>query len=112
VAANAGLTGAIVVVTPQDVAHLDAKKVIELWRRAEVPVLGGVENMSGLACPHCGERIDVFPPVAPDRSIWAMGVEPLASLPIDPAIAAAADAGRIPGAPFAALADAVAARLD
>src|SRR5438067_10903034 len=52
------LTGAIVVVTPQDAAHLDAKKVIAMFESDGVPVLGGVENMAGMACPHCGERVD------------------------------------------------------
>jgi ATP-binding protein involved in chromosome partitioning len=80
------LSGAIIVVGPQDAAHLDAKRVVELFRLRHVPVLGGVENMSGLSCPHCGEAIDVFPRVEDDRSLWALGVRRLATLPIDPAI--------------------------
>src|SRR5262249_24592992 len=80
------LSGAIIVVGPQDAAHLDAKRVVELFRLRHVPVLGGVENMSGLSCPHCGETIDVFPRVEEDRSLWALGVRRLATLPIDPAI--------------------------
>ena len=80
------LAGALVVVGPQDAAHLDALKLIDLLRDSNVRVLGGVENMSGLVCPHCGETIDVFPRVADDRSLWTLGVRLLATLPIDPAI--------------------------
>ena len=76
------LAGAIVVVTPQDVAHLDARKVLDLCKRARVPVIGGIENMAGLACPHCDERIDVFPRVAQERSVWAQGVERLGDDPL------------------------------
>jgi ATP-binding protein involved in chromosome partitioning len=88
------LSGALVVVSPQDVAHLDARKVLDLLRGGGVRVLGGVENMSGFACPHCGERIDVFPSVADGRSIWADGVERLGAIPLDPELARAGDAGR------------------
>ncbi len=87
------LAGAVVVVTPQDVAHLDARRVLDLCRRAKVPVLGGIENMDGLACPHCDERIDVFPRVREDRSIWRAGVERLGSIPLDPSVAADGDLG-------------------
>ena len=87
------LAGAIVVVGPQDVAHLDAKRVLELFRDQGVRVLGAVENMCGFACPHCGERLEIFPRVAEDRSVWADGVRPLGSIPLDPAVAAAGDRG-------------------
>jgi ATP-binding protein involved in chromosome partitioning len=81
------LDGVLLVVGPQDVAHLDAKKVVTLVRDADVPLLGAVENMSGFVCPGCGETHDVFPPVQPERSLWADGVERLAKLPLDPAYA-------------------------
>jgi ATP-binding protein involved in chromosome partitioning len=87
------LSGAIVVVTPQDVAHLDARKVLDLCKRASVPVLGGIENMDGLVCPGCDERIDVFPRVAEDRSIWSHGVVKLGAIPLDPSVASAGDRG-------------------
>lgn len=78
------LAGAVVVVGPQDVAHLDARKFLDFLRGADVPVLGGVENMSGLVCPHCGGRIDVFAPAAADRAIWSDGVPLLGRVPLDP----------------------------
>jgi ATP-binding protein involved in chromosome partitioning len=94
----------LLVVGPQDVAHLDAKKVVTLLREADVPVLGAVENMAGLACPHCGQQIELFPPVAAERSLWHDGVARLASIPLDPALAR--PNGGPPG-PFFDLADAV-----
>jgi ATP-binding protein involved in chromosome partitioning len=78
------LAGAVVVVGPQDVAHLDGRKFVDFLRSADVRVLGGVENMSGMACPHCGERIDVFPPVSANRAIWSHGVRLLGRIPLDP----------------------------
>lgn len=93
IAASAELDGALVVVTPQDVAHLDAKKVVEMLQRARIKILGGIENMTGLRCPHCGEQVDVFPPARRDRSIWSLGIECLLKLPLDPAMAEASDEG-------------------
>jgi len=78
------VAGAVVVVGPQDVAHLDARKFVDFLRGASVRVLGGVENMAALECPHCGERIDVFPPVAAERAIWADGVPLLGRISLDP----------------------------
>jgi ATP-binding protein involved in chromosome partitioning len=84
--ATMGLTGAIIVVGPQDAAHFDARKLLALLRDADVAVIGAVENMSGLRCPHCGELIDVFVPVADERSLLRE-VELLVSIPLDPAFA-------------------------
>jgi ATP-binding protein involved in chromosome partitioning len=84
--ATAGLAGAIVVVGPQDAAHLDARKLLTMLRDANVPVLGAIENMRGLRCPHCGEVVEVFPPVAEERSILRE-LPLLGSLPLDPSFA-------------------------
>jgi ATP-binding protein involved in chromosome partitioning len=78
--------GAIVVVGPQDVAHLDARKFLDFLRDASVPALGGIENMSALVCPHCGELIEVFAPVSQERSIWSDGTAMLGRIPLDPAL--------------------------
>jgi ATP-binding protein involved in chromosome partitioning len=88
------LGGALIVVGPQDVAHLDGRKVLDMLRSAGVRVIGGVENMAGLVCPHCGEVVEVFPPAPEERSLWAAGVTRLGSLPLDPAVARAGDEGR------------------
>jgi ATP-binding protein involved in chromosome partitioning len=94
VAERLQLTGALLVVTPQDVAHLDAKKVVAMFERSRVPVLGAVENMSGLRCPCCATDIDVFPRVAEERSLWARGIECLGRIPLDPSVASAGDRGQ------------------
>jgi ATP-binding protein involved in chromosome partitioning len=88
------LSGAILVVTPQEVAHLDGKKALQHYRRAGIPILGGIENMSSFLCPHCGEPTDLFARVAPSRSIWEMGVEKLGAIPWDVSICRAGDTGR------------------
>jgi ATP-binding protein involved in chromosome partitioning len=87
-----GLSGTVVVVTPQDVAHLDAKKVITMYRNAGARLLGGVENMSGMSCPHCDGHLDIFPRVREERSIWSMGVDRLGAVPLDPAVGASGNA--------------------
>ena len=87
------LTGALIVVTPQDVAHLDGRKALAMFRQSEVPVIGGVENMSGLACPHCAEHIEVFPRVEEDRSIWSSDVKLLARIPMEQTVSSAAEQG-------------------
>ena len=91
--ARLALSGAVIVVTPQDVAHLDARQVLDLCKRANVRVLGGIENMDGLVCPRCDERIDVFPRVSDERSIWNHGVQKLGTIPLDPSVASAGDRG-------------------
>jgi ATP-binding protein involved in chromosome partitioning len=54
------LAGAVIVSTPQDIALIDARKGLNMFRKTAVPVLGIVENMSYFLCPHCGERSDIF----------------------------------------------------
>lgn len=110
------LDGALLVVTPQDVAHLDAKKVYTMLAQAKVPVLGGVENMAPFPCGSCGHAIELFPPTSHERSIWAAGVPRLASIPFTLQLAKAAAEGRPPddgasGTAFRALALAVADAL-
>jgi ATP-binding protein involved in chromosome partitioning len=87
------LTGALIVVTPQDLAHLDAKKVLTMFRNGNVKILGGVENMEGLVCPHCSERFDLFPKVTDERSVWSLGIDKLGSVPMDPIVASSGDLG-------------------
>ena len=112
-------TGALIVVGSQDAAHLDAKKVVSMFREQGVPVLGGVENMHSLECPHCQRDVEIFPTVRPSRAIWAAGVERLAEFPFEPRLAQEAERGRplLVAAPesaqaerFRALAERVAAR--
>jgi ATP-binding protein involved in chromosome partitioning len=81
------LDGAVVVVGPHDVTHLDAQKFIDFLRGAGVRVLGGIENMSGFSCPHCGERVDLVERVSLARSIWSADVLELGRVPLDPSLA-------------------------
>jgi len=110
------LDAAVVVVGPQDVSHLDAKRVLELFAESGTRVLGAVENMAALVCPHCGETVHVFGHVPEERSLWALDVTKLASIPLDPAVAsrepvllAAPDSA--PGRAFTAIAEQIAAAL-
>jgi ATP-binding protein involved in chromosome partitioning len=81
---------AVVVVTPQDVAHLDNRRVLTALDAAGVRLLGGVENMSGLHCPGCGSHVELFSRVARDRSIWANGLPRLGTVPWATGLPAAA----------------------
>ncbi|HVV35189.1 MAG TPA: P-loop NTPase [Acidimicrobiales bacterium] len=76
-----GMAGCLVVTTPQDVSHLDARKLLSLLRYRGVRVLGGVENMAAFRCPCCDAEIALFRPTPPDRAIWSASVPNLASIP-------------------------------
>ena len=86
--------GVVLVTTPQDVARLDAGRALAAFQSAKVPVLGVVENMAYLVCPHCGERIEVFHRGRVPRAVADGSVPLLAEIPLDPALSAAADSGR------------------
>ena len=88
------LDGAIVVTTPQKVAAVDVRKSITFCRQLNVPVLGVVENMSGFACPKCGEISAVFSAGGGKRIAVDMGVPFLGSIPIDLVITESCDNGR------------------
>ncbi len=89
------LDGAIIVTTPQELALTDVRKCITFCRELNLPVLGVVENMSGLVCPHCGKLIDVFGPGGGgERMAQEMGVPSLGRIPFDPQVVEASDAGK------------------
>jgi ATP-binding protein involved in chromosome partitioning len=90
---TAPITGAIVVTTPSDVSLEDARKAVAMFHQVRVPVLGIVENMSYLDCPHCGERIDVFSHGGGRRTAEQLGVHFLAELPLDPKVRIGGDTG-------------------
>lgn len=92
-AQTAGLTGGVLVSTPQDVSLADVRKAIGMFRKVNVPILGLVENMSGYVCGHCGERADIFGrggavALAKEQSIPLLG-----EIPIDLEIRRGGDAG-------------------
>ena len=87
------LDGAVMVTTPQDVSTGDVRRGVKMFERVNTRVLGIVENMSGLACPHCGEPIDVFGSGGGEKLATEMKLQFLGRVPLDPAVAAAGDAG-------------------
>ncbi len=90
---TAPVTGAIVVTTPSDVSLEDARKAIHMFHQVKVPIVGIVENMSYLLCPHCTERIDVFSHGGGRRTAQEMQVHFLAELPLDPQVRIGGDSG-------------------
>jgi Mrp family chromosome partitioning ATPase len=87
------IDGAVVVTTPQDVALADVRKSISFCGQLNMPVLGVIENMSGLVCPHCGETIDVFKTGGGETMALEMSVPFLGRVPMDPGIVTAGDDG-------------------
>ncbi len=85
--------GAIIVTTPQDVALLDSRKTVTFAQALKMPVLGVVENMSGLICPHCGKVIDLFKTGGGERAAAEMGVPFLGRVPLDPNVVLGGDDG-------------------
>ena len=115
---TAPITGAIIVTTPSDVSLEDARKAVHMFHQVRVPILGMVENMSFLNCPHCHERIDVFSHGGGRRTAAEMQVNFLAELPLDPQVRIGGDTGspivlrKGEGEPYLELARNAAARCD
>ncbi len=87
------LAGAVIVTTPQDVALIDARKGLAMFRKVNVPVIGIVENMSSFVCPHCGTVTDIFKKDGGKRTADLLGTAFLGAIPLDPEIVAGGDAG-------------------
>ncbi|HEX8578825.1 MAG TPA: Mrp/NBP35 family ATP-binding protein, partial [Allosphingosinicella sp.] len=90
--------GAVIVSTPQDLALMDATRAIDLFRTMNVPILGLVENMSGYACPHCGEVSDPFGAGGAEAAARVLSIPFLGRVPLAMAIRQASDAGTPPAA--------------
>ncbi len=93
-AQNVPLSGAVIVSTPQDLALIDARRAIAMFRQVQVPLLGIVENMSYFVCPHCGGRTDVFAHGGARKEAERLGVPFLGEIPLDMAIRVNSDDGR------------------
>ncbi|HEX9902962.1 MAG TPA: Mrp/NBP35 family ATP-binding protein [Acidobacteriota bacterium] len=91
-------TGAIIVTTPQEVSILDSRKAVIFAMKLNLNILGIIENMSGLSCPHCGRRINLFKTGGGETTALELGVPFLGRIPIDPRIVVSGDEGK----PFAA----------
>ena len=110
------LTGAVIVSTPQDIALLDARKGLNMFRKVDVPVLGIVENMSYFACPKCGEVTHIFDHGGARKVSDQLGMEFLGEVPLDLAIRETSDGGQPivisqPESPHAEAFMAIAARI-
>jgi Mrp family chromosome partitioning ATPase len=107
---------AIVVTTPQAVSLLDIRKSITFCRQLSMPIVGIVENMSGMKCPHCGRMIELFGAGGGERTAAEMGVSFLGRLPLDPAVVESGDEGlpfvsRLPSSPVAQVFQRIADRI-
>jgi ATP-binding protein involved in chromosome partitioning len=91
---SAPLTGAVVVTTPSDVSLEDARKAVNMFDQVRVPILGMIENMSYLVCPHCDERIDVFSHGGGRKTAEMMRVHFLGELPLAPEVRIGGDSGK------------------
>jgi predicted Fe-Mo cluster-binding NifX family protein/MinD-like ATPase involved in chromosome partitioning or flagellar assembly len=85
--------GAVIVTTPQDLSLSDVRKSIDFCRKLNMKILGVIENMSGMVCPHCGNVVDVFKKGGGQIMASEMGVPFLGRIPLDPKIVEASDNG-------------------
>jgi len=85
--------GSIIVTTPQDVALMDSRRSVNFSKMLKVPVLGIIENMAGLKCPHCGKDIDLFGSGGGEKAAKELDVDFLGRIPIDPEIVEDSDSG-------------------
>jgi len=92
-AQNAPLTGAVIISTPQDLALLDARKGLNMFRKVHVPVLGIIENMSNFTCPHCGHQTPIFNHGGARAEARRLDVDFLGEIPLAIAIRQHADDG-------------------
>jgi ATP-binding protein involved in chromosome partitioning len=88
------LSGAVIVSTPQDIALIDARKGLNMFRKVDVPVLGIIENMSHFICPNCGHESHIFSRGGARREAETLGMEFLGELPLDIEIRETSDGGR------------------
>lgn len=93
---EAGITGAVLVTTPQEVALQDVRKEIDFCHKAQVPILGVIENMSGFVCPRCHNESEIFlPTTGGARQLCQdLDIPLLASIPLDPRIGQTSDQGQ------------------
>jgi ATP-binding protein involved in chromosome partitioning len=85
--------GAVLVTTPQEISTGDVRRAVRMFERVRTRVLGIVENMAGLTCPHCGKEIDVFGEGGGRRLAESLNVPFLGAIPLDPAVRVGGDAG-------------------
>jgi ATP-binding protein involved in chromosome partitioning len=94
IAQQTPLSGAVIVSTPQDLALIDARKGLNMFRKVDVPVLGIVENMSYFVCPKCGERSEIFGHGGAEREAERLQVPFLGAIPLDMEVRVRSDSGQ------------------
>lgn len=94
IAQGTPLAGAVIVSTPQDLALIDARRGIQMFRKVDVPILGVIENMAHFLCPDCGGRHDIFGSGGAEAEAARLGVPYLGAVPLTMALRRASDAGR------------------
>jgi len=87
------ISGAVLVTTPQEVALLDVEKALAMFKRMSVPVIGIVENMTALICPHCAEPIELFGRGGGERFAREHDLEYLGGIPLDVTVRQGGDVG-------------------
>lgn len=87
-------TGAVVVTTPQEISLMDSRKAVIFAHRLNLKITGIIENMSGMVCPHCGKRIDLFKEGGGEKAAFELGVPFLGKIPLDPQIVTSGDDGK------------------
>lgn len=91
---NVALVGAVIVSTPQDIALIDARKGLEMFKKVNVPVLGVVENMSVFCCPNCGHEAPIFGKHGARTMAEELGYDVLAEVPLEMQVREMTDSGR------------------
>jgi len=91
---QAPLSGAVIVSTPQDLALIDARKGLAMFKQVKVPILGIIENMSSFLCPHCGEQSDIFGHGGAEETAAELGCEFLGAVPLHMRLRETSDAGK------------------
>ncbi len=87
--------GIIIVTSPQDLVSMIVSKAVNMALKMDIPIIGLIENMSYITCPHCGEKIKMFGESHVDEVADTYGIEVLAHLPLDPKVAEKVDEGRV-----------------
>ena len=87
-------TGAIVVTTPQEVSLMDSRKAVSFAYKLNLRILGIIENMSGMVCPHCGNKINLFKKGGGETVCLEFGIPFLGSIPLEPQIVTSGDDGK------------------
>ena len=90
------LAGAVIVSTPQDLALIDARRGVAMFRKTDVPILGIVENMATFICPHCGKQSDIFGHGGARKEAERIGVPFLGEIPLHMDIREKSDSGQPP----------------